>query len=509
MICPHCGKEHPDEAVFCPSTGRSISKTIVCPHCGDLHPPDMQFCPKTGETLLSQQKPTKPKRKLRSRIILPLILLLLIGAVGVWSISNNLIENPLPSLVGNTTATLVDKLTKPSPTFEPSLTLSPITSPTTDRNMISTLVASTVDARLTQSALSYTATFIAPPLTTYKTYDIPLDSRYIEGMAVIDINGDGRDELAVLTKEQGEEQNGQLTIYEWNISDFNIIWQSDIIDGYPYGLQTCDINFDGRLDILASISGVRLFSNRDHELYDEGVIINEIPDETFVCSDLNGDQVVDLAFGQPFSEGGFVRLYEQGELLKFDNRGEWMGTNGNNMVKPLLIVPGSVFPSVLSGELYSGDVFVYQNNGNFNFVEVFKYQFNERIFGIETTDFDSDGFEDFVVSKARDKIYFFRNQNGEEFDINYADTTNGTFFNLLAYDLTSDSKMDLIAAEFNGKIYLYENLGDFQFREIVSQVSVDKNYGLVVGDFDGDNQPDLVFGQNPVKVVFNAIASFK
>ena len=35
MKCPHCQQEHPDQARFCPVTGKPIESSRSCPHCGE------------------------------------------------------------------------------------------------------------------------------------------------------------------------------------------------------------------------------------------------------------------------------------------------------------------------------------------------------------------------------------------------------------------------------------------------------------------------------------------
>lgn len=54
MICPYCGKEHDDEAKFCPEIGRRlVRKQCANPSCSyrELLPADACFCPACGEAL--------------------------------------------------------------------------------------------------------------------------------------------------------------------------------------------------------------------------------------------------------------------------------------------------------------------------------------------------------------------------------------------------------------------------------------------------------------------------
>lgn len=54
MICPYCGREHDDEAKFCPEIGRRlVKKQCANPGCSyrELLPADACFCPACGEAL--------------------------------------------------------------------------------------------------------------------------------------------------------------------------------------------------------------------------------------------------------------------------------------------------------------------------------------------------------------------------------------------------------------------------------------------------------------------------
>jgi hypothetical protein len=57
MECPYCGKEHPDQARFCPITGKSLesstSSFVRCPKCGKNVPSENHYCLNCGQTLVS------------------------------------------------------------------------------------------------------------------------------------------------------------------------------------------------------------------------------------------------------------------------------------------------------------------------------------------------------------------------------------------------------------------------------------------------------------------------
>ena len=571
-----------------------------------------------------------------------------------------------------------------------------------------------------------------------RTVHIELNSKYIEDLESFDVDLDGIDELIVLTNHDGSTQIGQLLVYKWNGTQFDLFWESSEIKDYPYGMQIGDVDLDGLEDILLSCGGLRLFLNNGHGFSDKGNIVPQTADDIFICSDLDGDNYIDLALGSPGAGTTKVKLYQQIPFYQeFTYVSDLPTTPGNNMVKAINVNDDNNI-DILTAESYSGDVYAFRNDGredsefalsfdglndyveipdttdfNFNqpltvsgwlflndnvnggivgqwgygglggdafmlaldnshlratlpkpglyhlysnsemktnqwihvamvydrsvlklyidgkldasgdisvnsvdssqtvkigledimfnqkhylngivdevqiwnvartqeeiqdnmhkpllgdetglvgywrfdegegqitydssrngnngqlgstpeidhsdpnwvvsdtpddrptisfeFTKIFTYQFNTRIFSVESADFDGDNFEDFIVAEAWANIHFFKNNFGESFQINFAGSNIGSVFHTLAYDINQDSQIDLIAAAFDGNVYLYENLGGFNFNEILCKVSTSGNYGLSVGDFDGDRIPDMAFGKDPVVIVFNAPNSF-
>ena len=57
MRCPHCGQEHPDGSVFCPSTGGKLAGTYFCVNCGTEIQPAWKVCPKCGAPVEKMRNP--------------------------------------------------------------------------------------------------------------------------------------------------------------------------------------------------------------------------------------------------------------------------------------------------------------------------------------------------------------------------------------------------------------------------------------------------------------------
>jgi len=57
MICPYCQKDHAEEALFCPETGKPITPTKYCPSCGSQADKNALTCPECSQPFQSSQKP--------------------------------------------------------------------------------------------------------------------------------------------------------------------------------------------------------------------------------------------------------------------------------------------------------------------------------------------------------------------------------------------------------------------------------------------------------------------
>ena len=59
-ICPHCGGVHPEEANFCPLTGKTILTKRTCPNCNGEIEEDWNVCGHCGHPLNSSHEINQP-----------------------------------------------------------------------------------------------------------------------------------------------------------------------------------------------------------------------------------------------------------------------------------------------------------------------------------------------------------------------------------------------------------------------------------------------------------------
>jgi len=329
------------------------------------------------------------------------------------------------------------------------------------------------------------------------------DGKYLEDIQSFDVNLDGSEELIILSNYSGSIQMGQLLVYQWINNQFELLWESAEFSGYPYGMQISDIDNDGLKDILVALSGLKFFKNTGSAFEYKGNLVNQTTDDNFLSGYLDADSLKDLALGSPYFGGGPVRLYKQNPInTTFSYMDTLAGTPGSVMVKSINLNK-DMNTDLLTGELYSGDIYIYQNNDEFNFNPIFDHTFNTRIFSIESEDFDNDGYDDFIVAEAWANVHFFKNSGTNNFQLIYSGSNIGSAFNSQACDIDNDGNSDLVVATFDGHVYLYYNLGNFVFREIKFPVSASSNYGLTIGDFDNDGKSDMAFGEDEVFVLFD------
>ena len=116
MNCPHCGQIHPNNARFCPTTGRPILGDFICPHCSESIEADWQICAHCGKRISSPDT----INEIRSYInrVLPssissqpnLLLIAIVGITGfcIVSVMCFMLVTRIPKLVSKATKSTPD-----------------------------------------------------------------------------------------------------------------------------------------------------------------------------------------------------------------------------------------------------------------------------------------------------------------------------------------------------------------------------------------------------------------
>lgn len=99
MQCPYCGDQHPDQADFCPKTGKTLNRVKVCPHCRASLPSEVRFCPACGKAINNAESkliPSKLSQTLKLSRVQLAITLCIIFAIGMITIISNGVQSKSP-----------------------------------------------------------------------------------------------------------------------------------------------------------------------------------------------------------------------------------------------------------------------------------------------------------------------------------------------------------------------------------------------------------------------------
>ncbi|MEM7114060.1 MAG: FG-GAP-like repeat-containing protein [Chloroflexota bacterium] len=337
--------------------------------------------------------------------------------------------------------------------------------------------------------------------------EVPLGSRFIEGVATIDLDNDSQDELVVLANVVGETPSAILTVYRWENGRFEPIYESDHLENYAFGLEVCDIDANGQEDILAVFQDSLLpfYINQGVVTTTEAVLPHGTTLEVD-CQDLDQDGRLEFLLGSPNPNGGSLDIYSQEKssqpILSLP------GTNEAHH-KVILNLNGDEQLDIV--RYHHGKIYARLNEGQFQFSDGINYSFNAGVASLTTADFDVDGLDDLIVAESWGAMHFFRNDSEEGLDIRYTGSTTDSVLTTLVHDLNHDGLPDVLAIPFkpSGELYYYENQGDFGFLEMLIDVGFPtKSVNLTMGDFDRNGMADLAFGTEPIRVIFDVSTSF-
>ncbi len=255
----------------------------------------------------------------------------------------------------------------------------------------------------------------------------------------------------------------------------------ELISGMQRPVQMAygDLNNDGLEDIVACEYGdltgnLVWFENKGHDRYTKKVLRAKPGAITSIIKDVNGDGLQDIVVLMAQGDEGVFLYTNQGngnfgekKLLSFSPLHgslyiELADFNGDGF-DDLIYVCGDNADRTPFLKSHHG-IYIFQNDGNFNFTQSWFYQLNGAYKAIPR-DYDLDGdldiaaisfFPDYIQYPEESFVYLENKGNLEFTDYSFPQSTQGRWFVMDAGDLDGDGDIDLVLGSF---VY-FEPMGD-------------------------------------------------
>lgn len=330
----------------------------------------------------------------------------------------------------------------------------------------------------------------------------------IQTLAAADLNGDGK--LDLVASLAGTSANISVLLGNGDGTfGIPINYTSGLLSIYGASIAVADLNGDGKLDLAltnseapANAVGI-LLGNGDGTfqnpplLYSAGLLPAAI-----VSLDVNGDGKTDLAVA-----GGYGVL-SYFSLTTLINRGD--GTFPNPIAYPVLQFPYSAVIGDFNGDGYldiastsltlTGGVSVLLGKGDGTFQAHLDSSTGQSPTAIATGDFNGDHTADLVVadSTATGELLSTLIGNGDgTFQNTISQSVSGTLRSLAVGDFNGDGKLD-VAAVIDGTnaVSIFLGNGDGSFAVPVQyptgpMLLSPPYHNVLVADFNGDGKLDL------------------
>ena len=348
----------------------------------------------------------------------------------------------------------------------------------------------------------------------YSTVDPNHTNNYIaQGMAVGDLNGDGKLDIAVTESagmavllNNGNGTFGTATYYASDIAPF----QSQM------GIAIGDVNGDNKTDIVITdtYGNILLYQNQGSGTFAVKGVIAKLPQNSWFVSiaDINGDKKMDLVVTDYW-----------GEIWTYYGKGNGTFTPGpvyplqfrdappSNVILADFNKDGALDIFKAGDQYWMGQVTLGRGDGNFQTNPAYGWGVTGFGQNLVTADFNGDGFPDVAFSYARSNgMPAFGVMLGSSHGA-LAAPTYTTFLSsacgsypewIATGDVNGDGKADIVAtiANYNStgcpmnELAVFPGLGNGKFNPPVFYPtgSAAQSYDVFLADLNGDGKLDIL-----------------
>ena len=332
-------------------------------------------------------------------------------------------------------------------------------------------------------------------IPTFTETDIDFTHQYVEdagsfaGGTIIDVNGDGVDEIFV---GGGRGQESGLFYFEDGAFVNRIDDTGLSSDQATYGSISLDVDTDGHTDlVITREDGVYLFTNNGTDGFSGRKLAIDFEADAkpvaVTAADINHDGLVD------FYISTFIRAALFGSATYND--------------------PANSRTNVLV---------VGQADGTYkDITDQSGTTLRQNTFLSTFVDLDNDGWQDLVVTPNTDEVYIYKNNQDETFTRVSTPSLYGFWMGLAVADVDNDGDQDLFFSNAGNTIserltrgdlrsdqvhtheWMYlQNEGDFTFTDQTEErrlAGFEFAWGATFEDFNLDGRQDLVVTENYIK----------
>jgi hypothetical protein len=310
-------------------------------------------------------------------------------------------------------------------------------------------------------------------------------------VATADFDGNGRPDIATASATAGK-----VTVYRRGVAGGFAPEAPDLDAPGASDLVAADLNGDGRQDLAVAGSGVYVFTRKSDRtgFNAPGPVLTGPQAVSITAADLNADRRLDLVYGSAYSDSVYYALRNAANT-GYETPVQRPSTGHKDTVG-VADFTGDGQPDIVAtnDNLPSFDLWVQKDDGTFTPAPDSPFNVGGRAIGMAVADFNGDRRPDVAVGDySNDTVDVFLGQGGGGFSLERSYPSGDGPAGVEAGDFNFDGRPDLAIANQAGLrvTVLLRTPGGFVADPSSPIVTNQAATGIAIADFDADKRQDL------------------